>query len=91
MAVARVAQRVGIQLPRARWLVPLKNRTISRAKRSAAMPGWAVRTVDVSALQYQDGLSGLPRMMQYVLLVWFMGAKPLDELVKQAYGGYMRR
>jgi len=34
-------QRVGIQLPRARWIAPPKNRTISRAKRSAAMPGWA--------------------------------------------------
>ena len=38
---APAAQRVGIQLPRARWPMPLKKPTISRAKRSAAMPGWA--------------------------------------------------
>jgi hypothetical protein len=34
------AQRLGIQLPRARREMPLKKRTISRAKRSTAMPGW---------------------------------------------------
>src|SRR5689334_18532902 len=38
-------QRVGIQLPRARCIERPQNRTISRAKRSAAMPGWAARIV----------------------------------------------